>query len=402
MRKILFVAVLLASVAVSAQGIQDQRGSGARDIGIVAIGDSHTAGEVHTVTVSGSEQMGASGLSSPLDEFWTGSAVGAFWPVQDDILTGATSEDPNTLNPTNLGSYMRWIAQSLRLAYPQIRRIRIANLGLAGASSYSWAGAQDSGYLSADANASVGETIEVNHPDGNRTYTFVAAAASAGQVTIGGSAVGTAQNLARAINAEGAGFGAGTTKHPGAWCPVIPGGALFRVSSKKVGSASGLTLFASSGGHISLYQAASGGASVAGAYTEALSLVPAGFGRVDVVLVMLGTNDAVRAGYRAEFTGANMISLVAQLRASFPGAKIVVGKPPVHGDGTANARITDTVLPALSGLAVDGFADLNMLGAGSAGTAILSADGVHLTNAGYQIAASLWAKAIAQALSISR
>lgn len=375
-----------------------------RSIGIWCIGDSHIEGRLMAATVS-SERYDLGAFNSPRDRHWTGTADAAYFPANNSIGSAGSSNDPNIAPQSIYGSLTSLLPFIIRSGYPSISTIRIANTAVGGASSYTWAGNQARCYIYAYGNASVNDTITL----GSVTYTFVASASSANQITIGASAAATLQNLCNAINLESTGWGTGTAINPQCFCPNNPSATLLTVFAVTPGtSGNSLALSATGTGILNWSEVPGwgGGSTSSGLYPTAKALVPAGFGTVDVVLIGLGTNDAARQGYRGRGTQSALTSLVAAIAADYPSAKIVMWRPPVSGAGGSTASaLTSTVIPAVDAVIaanpniITGV-DMYSIGAGSSNTSILSSDGVHLSNYGYALGAQIFARGIITALAI--
>lgn len=136
-----------------------------------------------------------------------------------------------------------------------------------------------------------------------------------------------------------------------------------------------------------------------------VTLIPAGFGTVDAVVVNLGTNDAARHGNRGRGFAADAAVLLAKLASLYPSAKVFWWLPPKRSDWAGNTALTNTILPALHSLQAANptllyLVDLNSVSAGSDLGVVLGGDGVHLTSYGYAVTASLFASAIVHALGL--
>lgn len=372
---------------------------------IWCIGDSHIEGKVPGVTVSGSEKLGLTAFGSSMDLSWSGTADRTYFPSADNIgVTGGT--DPNvSANTDGSGSMVAQIPPMLRLAHPTLGNIRLANCGIGGSSSYSWAGNQAGCYFQAAGQPTAGDTVTI----GSVTYTFRASASSANEVTIGGSAATTLQNLCNAINAEGSGFGSGTVVNPSCFCPNNPAGGILHVFAITPGTAGNSLTQSVSGTGIIVWATApgwSGGSATSGLYTANKALIPAGFGTPDVILVGLGTNDAARQGYRGRGTQAALTTLIATLHSDFPNSKIILWRPPVYfGGGASATALTNTVIPAVDAVVSANStycSSINVygLGSGTGPSGIGSADGVHMSSYGYSLSAQMFARAIVTALAI--
>jgi lysophospholipase L1-like esterase len=128
-----------------------------------------------------------------------------------------------------------------------------------------------------------------------------------------------------------------------------------------------------------------------------------GFGTpVDVVISTLGTNDASRPGYRGRGFATNMAQLISNIQNDFPGTKFINWLPPASTSGSTWNTAMTTIVSAMSALAVGNVyaPNLNTLGIGSGNASIISADGIHLSQYGYSLTASLYAGQIGSALGL--
>lgn len=380
---------------------------------ILELGDSHTMGVLHGAVVSGTEVVGPSSLSSTKDEMWTAAGVSPVCYSNSGI--GRFSGVPPHLNTdgnlgvTNSGSFVNWVPGILRASYPHLfDRIRYCNYGMGGACSYSWSGNSATAYIGVQAPANAGDTITIN----GRVYTFRAVPAVADEIAIGGTVNAQAVNIFHALNADGTAgaYGPGTTINADVFCTNVPGGFLLPMTARQIGALGNANVMASSAGagtRVYIYQQFANGDD----YSNLLYLCQqdmatgGGFGTPDVITLLLGTNDASRLGWNAINYQTHMAALLARLRADYPATPVVMWQPPATGGVSSNALITGTIMPANVALAAAHdwvtLIDANVL-ANTAGTttAIISADGVHLTVLGYNYAAQLLAKGIAQALGL--
>lgn len=386
-----------------------------RNIGILCIGDSHTEGSMEArlgTTPGGGMPFIVQPAVTAADKHWTGSADGSYFPLQNAIsyTGGVATQDPNIAVSSPLKpSWTAFLPAKLRGGSILFGTIRLANWGVGGSSAYTWAGEQANCYIQAVSNANDGDTVTI----GSVTYTFRAAAALANEVTIGGNGTASLQNLANAINAENAGYGAGTTQHPTCFVPNNPGGGYLHLYAVSTGTAgNSIAVTTSSGGRLAIFDrnldpgAMGGGSATSAIYAEMKTKVPAGFGTVDLVIVTLGTNDAARLGYRGRGTQTELSTLVAKIHADYPTAKIVLVKPPVSTAGGLTASsLTGTVAPAVAAVAAANptfvvLADMTTLGAGTGDYLIVrSDDGTHLTDYGYLVEADVVSRAAITALS---
>lgn len=371
-----------------------------RDVGIVCIGDSHTNGQLPISTV-GANVTGIYPLNGAKDKEWNGTS-------DNPCFTGRGCNDAAGITDASLGidntvpSFTMFLPQVLRRSSSKFGRIRLVNLGAGGASSYSWSASSATGFLDVATIPDVNDTVTVD----TVTYTFKAAAAQANEVTIGASKEEAAANLARAISAEGAGYGAGTVANPTIFCGAIPTGHVVSLTSRAIGALGNGNVLAVTGTNVTIIaQMTNGG--LTGLLANAIAKVPAGFGTVDVVTITLGTNDAARMGWRGAGFQLHMEALCQRIEAQWPGVRIVMWKPCVSGGGAAITNaLTGSINPAIAAVVAAkpltrSFVDMYALGAGSGSSLILNSGGTHLTGYGYALAAELFGNAIAATLNMS-
>jgi lysophospholipase L1-like esterase len=382
-----------------------------RKLVIVGIGDSHINGSVPVATV-GSDVLGLFALQSPKDRLWNGSAYSDVFGANSSINVVTGSQDGNLGLSTNVGSFINDIPRLLRAAYPGAGDITVVNLGVGGASAFSWAGEQSHAYIQAVANATAGDTVTL----AGTTYTFVASASAANEVTIAGTAQLTVANLRNAIHAEGTGFGAGTEVNANVYMPNAASATYTKVSSKATGTgANSLTLSTSTTARINTANSSltsvnpatlALGSATSALYTNGKArLVGLPIGEADtstVFVITLGSNDANRAGYRAATFQTELQKLVTDIATDFPSAKVVIWRT-MSMSGTGNTFLSSTVLPAVDAVvsANSSFVssvNMNALGSGTGNVKILSSDGLHATNYGYSLIAQLFARGIAAAV----
>jgi hypothetical protein len=379
------------------------RPAGPRDIGIVCIGDSHTEGYFPSVTV-GSKFIGINPQCCGKDRDWTGTADSPYFRGVNHINVTAGTTNAMVAVGVNGPSFTTMLPVILRRHAPnRCGIIRLANLGIGGSAAYDWSGNPAKCYLQINADPQDGDTVTI----GSQTYTFRAAAAVANEVTIAvGNMTTTAIRLANAVNAEGAGFGAGTVYNPEVMATLQPSGALFELYSRKIGAAgNGETLAVNAGGRITIFQAFLGGNNAPALLTNGIARVPVGFGRVDVVTITLGTNDATETGCRGRGYEAYMAQALALIEAQWPTAKVILWKPPITLAGAlANNAITGVINPAVEAVASAApnrsFVDMTSVGSGGGDAVVVDAGGVHLTGYGYSLAAEMFAARIAEALGL--
>jgi hypothetical protein len=214
-------------------------------------------------------------------------------------------------------------------------------------------------------------------------------------------------NLMHAINADGTAgaYGAGTLINPDVFCPNTRADQYLQTVSTAIGAA-GNAYTISGTGNIGVLQPIQNGDDINCFLFNAQNILTsgAGFGTPDVVFVLLGTNDAGRQGWGGRGYQLHMQALINNLHTSYPLAKIVLWYPPHTGVPTTNTVISTVINPAIDALLLaNSFCskiDAWDLPAGSASTAILSADGVHLSVLGYQYVSQIAVKAIISALGL--
>ncbi len=373
-----------------------------RDIGIVCLGDSHTEGKLPSVT-SGANVTGIYPLNGSRDLDWDGSADRTPFRGVNHINVSTGTQDGNCGVAANNASFSIYLPQILRRCSPRVGRVRIANGGIGGSSSFSWSSNVAKGYLLVNSLPNVNDTFTL----GSTTYTFVAAAANPNEITIAGTVLAQATNIANAINAEGTGWGAGTTANADGFVSPLPSNGYVGILSTASGTAgNGVTLSVNAGGRVTVFVAMSGGTAASSLLTNMIARVPAGFGPVDIVTITLGTNDSTIVGWRGRGFETHMATFLAAVEAQWPNAKVVLWKPPVTTAGAAaTTALTTRINPAVAALVaanptVRSYVDMYSLGAGAAETLILDSGGVHLTGYGYSLVAEAFAGAIATALGI--
>lgn len=370
---------------------------GGASVNIVGIGDSHTNGQIPVATV-GSDSLGAPGLSGPRDFMWTGTARAPF-RADSQIMVTTGSLDGNTVVGVNSGSYLFWIPELFRRSVGA-GDITIANCGVGGSSSFTWAGEQATAFVVGSALPLAGDTITI----GPVTYTWASSATAPNEVTIGASVALSLANLAAAVNLQGTGYGAGTAINPSIYVSITAAASL-RCQAKLTGTAgNSLQLSTSAAGRIGTADrflapanpvGLVGGSTTSGLYANMASRVST-MGEVNYILITLGTNDALRFGYRGAHTQAELTSLFTKLNTDFPNAKILMWRPLDITVG-AGAGPVATVLAAVDAAisAAAGYVypvDVASLSASGGGTKLLQSGGVHATHYGYQMIAQLFAR----------
>ena len=378
------------------------RSATARNVGIVFLGDSHTEGHLGSVTV-GANLAGIMPLNGVRDLYWNGTADGAYFPACSHINITTGTQDGQSAVGTNNASFVYYVPQVLRRCSSRFGRIRIANGGIGGSSSFTWGSNNAKGYFLVNSLPNAGDTITA----GSVTYTFRVAASSANEITIAAGVNAQATSIANAINGEGSGWGTGTVPNPDCYCAPLPTNGYVNVGAKAVGVAgNSATLAVSGGGRITVFVQMSAGAAASSLLTNMIARVPAGFGSVDVVTLALGTNDASTPGWRATGYQAHLAAAIALIEAQWPSAKIILWKPPVTSAGaTATTALTTYVNPATATLAAAAsnrsYVDMYGVGAGAGDCLVLDSGGVHLTGYGHCVAAELFGNAIATALGLT-
>lgn len=392
---------------------------------ILGVGDSHMEGRILTTTVASTETLGATGLFSPLDQAWGASgAVLPYFPDNSAInsITSACT-DPGIASDKTKGAFINRIPRLLRQAHPYLGNIRIANCGLGGSSSYSWAGELAEARILCAGIPNDGEWIEIVGSSGTVRYTYRTSPSVANDVQIGASAWQSGNNLVAAINTLGSGYGAGTVANPDVWCTTSGTADPFwlRIHARVVGTnGNTMTIRASHAGRMTVMGPAgtwttpttsavnfSGGLATADAWTNCTAKLAAGtgFGTPDVVLVALGTNDAYRKYSRvnAPNFASHMSLLVAKIHSTWSSAKVILWKPPAAtNSGTV---VPVTINPAIETItttnsAFVSYVDSYAMAAGSFTTTTMSSDGTHRTPYGYELDAQLFARAIDSVLDL--
>jgi hypothetical protein len=378
--------------------------AGLPDLNIAVFGDSHFNGPTTSAVevVSGATDagyaFGIDGDASPLDRMWAAAGGDdAFFRANSSIGNVSGSSDGNLGLAANVGSDVISIPRMLRRAFPmRCNIIRVANFGIGGASSYSWSGEMASLNTNAVTNANDGDTMAI----GGVSYTFRTTCSVANDVLIGASANATNQNLGHAVNAEGGtpgtDYGTGTAVNPNVFCPATLSTKYLKFSFKATGTAGNSSVVTSSTtARIAvastvdlspqLSQTMVLGSAVSAIYNNAKSTLAAGGGMVpNFILLPLGTNDALRVGWRSVGYQTEMQKTINNIHTDWPNAKVILWKPPPVSSGPTLASI---VVPAVAALvaANSGFVsaiDMNTPGAGTGDAALRRPDGVHLTSYG--------------------
>lgn len=400
-------------ISGNARGLNVSRWQSRPTLKLMAIGDSYTDGALDQSNAT-LAPVSVTGLFSPLDEIWAGSA--AMSPARDDsginVTTG--SDDAGILTKSsNSGTFVSRIPKLLRQSYPWLGTIRIVNLGVGGAAWSSWAGANAGGYFLGNGNASDGDTATA----AGVVYTFRGSPSAAYDVQIGGSINATLVNLAHAINGVGTGFAAGTLANPNVYA-TIPGGTTCSVGARVQGSAGNTFTISVTGSLARICISSSrlgpvnlaGGSDTSALYANGQARM-VNFGTPDVVLALLGTNDAYRRYFYWGGGGmdvqANIAKTVAKIHTDYPLAKIVLWYPPPISVTAWDSQITDVVNPATAAVAAANpsfvsYIDAHSIPVGSGAVTTRQADGVHHTLYGAELHAQLVAKAIATAMGYSQ
>jgi lysophospholipase L1-like esterase len=393
------------------------------DLKLLFIGDSHTEGQLHGAVVSGTETIGAIAMNGPNDQQWLPTAKNAasiapvfsarcafYPPFNFAVNAGHIPSDGQLGSTSPNGSWVAWIPQMLRSAYSLVGKIRCANAGYGGSSSYTWSGNSRVGFFDCSGTTPAdGDTATIT-VNGTlvATYTFRTTVSTAYDVLIGGSNTAAARNLEHAINADGTAgkYGAGTLISPYVFTTTIRSDQYVGVTSRLVGAGGG-TFTIGGTGHIGLLQQITAGDNVSGLMDNVIGCLTAGpgFGTPDVICVLLGTNDAIRTGWGAIQYQTHMAAIISTLHTTYPTAKIILWYPPANAVTAVNTAITTYVNAATDALVAANPTfvtkiDAYNLPASSGNTAVLSADGTHLSVLGYQYVAQLVAKQIATVLGL--
>jgi lysophospholipase L1-like esterase len=120
----------------------------------------------------------------------------------------------------------------------------------------------------------------------------------------------------------------------------------------------------------------------------------------------LGTNDATCPGWRALQSYQHLTALLNRLKSDYSASKFVLTKPILTSLPTANAVINGVLATTIAQCVADdpvrvSMCDATALPAGTTPTQLLSLDGIHPTNYGYELLAQLWARAGAAALGVA-
>lgn len=370
------------------------------DIFILGIGDSHTNGQIEFVSSTSTLQaLDTLPLASPVDAVWgSGNAEFPFTPLNTQIGINSGSDPNCALSDTGM-SYLSFIPQFLRSMSPFRGKITIANCGLGGASTYTWAGEQANTYIKGLLAPIDGDTITV----AGQQYTFKVSAVSANEVTIGDIAT-SLSNLYNAIHCDGSGFGAGTVANANIFCCVKTSTSL-RIAAKLTGTAGNslvvststtarITVTDQSLVPVSSYTLA-GGANVSSTWNTAKSLISPNV--PDFIVITTGSNDALRKGYLGYGTSTELSRLISNINTSYPSAKIVFVSP---FEQSSTPSVSVIVLPALvsavsSNSSFCSLVDMYSIGKNGVGNfRIVRSDGLHGSNYGYWIMAQKVAKEI--------
>lgn len=382
-------------------------------LNIAVFGDSHFSGPGPSNTAIGdtTTAFGTDGAASPLDRMWSASGDAPLFLANSSIANVTGSTDSNMGLAANVGSDVIAIPRLLRLSFPmRCGIIRVANFGVGGASSYSWAGEMASLFTRAVANANDGDTMLI----GGVTYTFRTTCSVANDVLIGASANETNGNLGKAVNASGGTpgttYGTGTVVNPNVFCSSSASAQYVKFCAKATGTAGNSQVVTSSTAariavasttdlSAQLSQTMTGGSATSALYANAKTTLAANGGMTpNVVIAALGTNDAARVGWNASGYQSEMQKLIDNIHADWPSAKVILWKP--VGGGV----VSSVVVPAVDDLvaANSGFVssvDMNTGGTGTGDVAIRRSDGVHLT---YYGGGGLKCQAFSKAIAVSQ
>lgn len=334
-----------------------------QSLGVVAIGDSHTAGVM-------------------------GTAVEA---LRNDVNSGGGNWDPNSVgNAGCTGSWTAYLESFLRQNTNKLGAVRVANLGSGGATAFTWSGIQAGMYFYfVGGQPAPGQTVSI----GGVTYTFRNAFGVANDVVIGGTAQQTAHALGNVINGA---TGFGSLPNPLVFCANPADTLTLRVWARRTGLAGNTIPCASTAINIQTTDAGLnpithlvGGAEVSTVTSVNFDMLDAGgFGSVDAIAITLGTNDAGgRAGYDAADFAYEAAKLVAYLHGRYPAAKIVWWLPPDTSVPARNAMLSSQIRPAILALQAANPTFFSAIDAYTIPVELtglyLSADGMHLNNIGY-------------------
>lgn len=378
-------------------------------LNIVGLGDSHLQGAEPVAADSATSVFGVKGDASPLDRMWNGTADAVTFIANSAINVTTGSTDSNIAVVVNKFSPLLLLPRLLRASYPmRCGVIRVANLAVSSSSSYSWGGELASMFTIAGGNANDGDTITL----GAQAYTFRTVPSVANDVLIGATQNDTMRNLGRAVNLEGgvAGtdWGTGTAKNATVFCPSASSVAALKFCALVTGTAGNSIVIASSTTtRICVTQTGSppvssstmvGGAAASALYTNAKVRLP-GI-TPNIFLIALGTNDALRTGWRSQGYQVETLKLISAIATDYPAAWIILAKPCVPSGGST---VTSIVVPAIDALIAANptrvvAIDMHTLGAGTGDVALRGVDGVHHTSYGYDVMNQLFAKQIASVL----
>jgi len=389
----------------------------------VGLGDSHTDGRINAATASDGSvgQPIAEIACSPLDKQWLQAGGTAPYFKVDGAINSVTS--PNASNDqsfsqvnNSFASWLYWVPISLRITYPALAAITVANLGVGGSCAYTWAGECAYGYVAGLGIPLDGDTVTI----AGTTYTFRAVPSVANDVLIGASGAASILNLENAVNAEGTGWGAGTVVNPNAWGMNPVSTVYGRFSALLSGTAgNSLTIASSNTSRVTAVTPAlspissqnmTGGSATSAIYANAKSFLAAGggIGTPSIISITLGTNDANRVGYRARGTSTELARLLANIHADFPNSKVIIWRTPTQGTSALSQNtLTNVVIPAIDAAVAANASfvssvDMYSLGAGATTQARIlnTTDGIHLTPYGYQITNQLFVQKAASLLGL--
>ena len=380
-----------------------------RDIVICGIGDSHTNGQINfCVSLAASNNILPQLSPSIRDHVWAGSDNYPYYRLDSQINVTTNSQDGSNLGLTNdKMSYLSLVPGCLRKSLPLLGDITISNMGIGGASAFTWAGEQAYCYSRAILLPLDGDTITID----GVIYTFKDTPAANYDVQIASTANDTNLNLAKAVNAEtdDTGFFAGTPVHPTVYAPVVTSTQYLKLQAK-LSAASSNALVASSSNTVRMATASittavsspvnfASGSDTSALWTNAVARLPSI--SPDFFVVTLGSNDCLRKGYRLAHFQTNIEDIVATIHAAYPLAKIIFVTPPqVSGSPTGDLILTasaniKTVVAANSEFCR--YADMTVLGTNGTGNfRIISTDGLHCSHYGYSIMAQLVANKIVE------
>lgn len=385
-----------------------------RDLKLVFIGDSHLNGQLDVATTSDTFATVGSYAASARDFVWTGSGVATYFKADSQINStsspSVSKDQSNSAVGATTGSFINLLPSALRPSYPHLGDITVANLGVGGSSTYTWAGEPAQAYVGYVGQANDGDTIAIC----GTTYTFKTVPAAPYDVLIGAGNA-TLANLRNAINAESTGWFAGTAVNPNCYAPNVPQSSIYlNVNALQVGTGGNALVI--SGGNVARItpmtnalaavasQTFSGGSATSALYSNGKSKL-SGFGTPSAIVICLGTNDFIRAGYRGRNTQNDYTTLLTNIQTDYPGVPIILWRIPATGLGNPAPTARTAVLAAIDAAVASKSNvytwDMDALGMGSGNTLCVRADGIHLTNYCYTMTAQMLAAKLGSVLHLN-